>query len=368
MHACTHTANSYYLFHLLLSHPYYTIPFPHSSFPFPNIPITQVVQTSKNGMHLEQLMQVGLLPHLPQTQIHPTKHPHHLLHPRALTSYVVLGIQRVDEVKNGPGALLVAALLLVFPLAERAQVVFVLVVEPVIQCHLKEQLPCRLARQVLDYGSYHKKQGICFQPPKQMVMQVERLTQLLQDKEKRFDLRIRCKCLKDVCHICSILIIAVEDCHIDDQTPQPLTEAHLDAIHLPTHEEQLRYAQFMLPPVEGLEDALEDGLEGPVLTIGRDEVYVDVGESGPETSGKGPDYLEDQTVLVGQFLESGKEGSQGDPDYTLALLTGEGEFEDFLREQVEVDLCRCLLFLRSGVLAETGSTAFFLIRTMSASL
>lgn len=66
-------------------------------------------------MHLEQLMQVGLLPHLPQAQIHPAKHPHHLLHPRALPAHVVLGVQRVDEVEDRTRTLLTTLLVLPWP-------------------------------------------------------------------------------------------------------------------------------------------------------------------------------------------------------------------------------------------------------------
>lgn len=81
-------------------------------------------------------------------------------------------------------------------------------------------------------------------------MQVESLAEFLQNQEERLDLRIGREGLKDICDISPVLIIPVEDSHIDDQTPQTFTEAHFDAVNLPPDEEQFRYAQFMLPPME----------------------------------------------------------------------------------------------------------------------
>lgn len=119
-------------------------------------------------------MQVRLLPHLQQPQIHPSEHPHHLLHTRVLSSHVVLRVQRIDEVKH-------CSRLLALSRTHPFQVELVLIVEAVVKSHLHEEFSWRLCWKVLDNGSNHEEEGVGLESSEEVVVEVEGFAEFLKD-------------------------------------------------------------------------------------------------------------------------------------------------------------------------------------------
>ena len=139
-----------------------------------------------------------------------------------------------------------------------------------------QQLPGAVVGQVSGDGCDHKEERICLQPAKEMIMQIKSLTELLEKQKKRLDLWICGKGLKDVCDICSILIIAAEDRDIDDQISKPFTEDNFDAVHFPAGEDEVTDFQFCLSTFEGTVYPLKSSLKASVLIFSGDEVDVNI--------------------------------------------------------------------------------------------